>query len=34
LCKVHDIEKIYLTGQNTDPLIYPWLAELIDAIQR
>ena len=27
------IERVYLTGQNTDPLMYRWLDELIDYLQ-
>jgi molybdenum cofactor biosynthesis enzyme MoaA len=33
LCKQHGIEKVYLTGQNTDPTLYPYLAALIGHIQ-
>lgn len=29
LCKVKKIDKIYLTGQNTDPLLYKYLDEFI-----
>lgn len=32
-CKKEGIKKIYLTGQNTDPLLYCRLGELIDHIQ-
>lgn len=33
LCKQYGIKKIYLTGENTDPLIYKYLGELIDYVQ-
>ena len=33
LCKKHKIEKIYLTGQNTDPILYYRLRQLIGFIQ-
>ncbi|MBT5021274.1 radical SAM protein [Candidatus Woesearchaeota archaeon] len=33
LCKSNGIKKIYLTGQNTDPLMYKYLDELIDIVQ-
>jgi len=33
LCKNYGVEKIYLTGENTDPLIYTYLGELIDYVQ-
>lgn len=33
LCRQKNIEKIYLTGQNTDPLLYKYLQELIDYIK-
>ena len=33
ICQEKQIEKIYLTGQNTDPLLYPKLGELVDHIQ-
>ncbi|MDF2535102.1 MAG: Radical domain protein [Bacillales bacterium] len=32
-CKEYGVEKIYLTGENTDPLIYKYLQELIDYVQ-
>jgi len=32
-CKAEGVKNIYLTGQNTDPLLYPWLGELVDFIQ-
>lgn len=32
-CVEEEIQNIYLTGQNTDPLLYPWLQELVDYIQ-
>lgn len=33
LCGQYGVEKIYLTGENTDPLIYKYLQELIDYVQ-
>lgn len=33
MCKEYGVEKIYLTGENTDPLIYKYLGELIDYVQ-
>ena len=33
LCKESGIKKIYLTGQNTDPLLYKYLKELIDYLK-
>lgn len=33
LCKEYGVEKIYLTGENTDPLIYKYLGELIAYVQ-
>lgn len=33
LCHRNNIKKIYLTGQNTDPLLYKYLSELIDYIK-
>ncbi len=33
LCKQKNIEKIYLTGQNTDPLLYKYLKEFIDYLK-
>jgi molybdenum cofactor biosynthesis enzyme MoaA len=30
LCKEQDIQQIYLTGQNTDPLLYYYLADFIN----
>ena len=32
-CKAEGIQNIYLTGQNTDPLLYPWLQNLVHCIQ-
>ena len=32
-CKEDGIKKIYLTGQNTDPLLYKYLKELIDYLK-
>ncbi len=32
-CKKAGIKKIYLTGQNTDPLLYNYLQELIDYLK-
>lgn len=29
MCRQHDIQKIYVTGQNTDSLMYAFLAELV-----
>lgn len=34
LCKEAGIKKIYLTGQNTDPLLYKYLQELIDYLKQ
>ena len=33
MCAKEGIQNIYLTGQNTDPLIYQWLEELVHHIQ-
>lgn len=33
MCQEYGVEKIYLTGENTDPLIYKYLQELIDYVQ-
>ncbi len=33
LCKENDIKKIYLTGQNTDPLLYKYLDEIIEYLK-
>lgn len=33
LCRKNEIQNLYLTGQNTDPLLYPWLEELVNFIQ-
>ena len=33
LCQEHHIEKIYLTGQNTDPTLYRYLSGLIGFLQ-
>ncbi len=33
LCKKHEIENVYLTGLNTDPLLYNHLEEFIDYLQ-
>lgn len=33
LCASYGVEKVYLTGENTDPLIYKYLQELINYIQ-
>lgn len=33
ICKKEEIRNIYLTGQNTDPLLYPYLQELVRFIQ-
>lgn len=33
MAKEYGVEKIYLTGENTDPLIYKYLGELIDYVQ-
>lgn len=33
LANSYGVEKIYLTGENTDPLIYKYLGELIDYVQ-
>lgn len=33
MCKEYGVEKIYLTGENTDPLIYKYLQELITYVQ-
>ena len=30
LCRRNSIRKVYITGQNTDSLLYPYLSELID----
>lgn len=32
-CRAENILNIYLTGQNTDPLMYPWLQDLVHFIQ-
>ena len=32
-CKDDEIKKIYITGQNTDPLLYKYLQELIDYLK-
>ncbi len=34
LCKRQSVRNIYITGQNTDPLLYRHLDELIDYLQR
>ncbi len=33
ICKKNNIKKIYLTGQNTDPLLYKYLLELIEYLK-
>ena len=33
VCKIEGINKLYLTGQNTDPLLYRYLDEIIDYLQ-
>lgn len=33
-CKRHNIKNIYITGQNTDPLLYQYLKELIEFLQK
>lgn len=33
-CKKNKIKKIYLTGQNTDPLLYKYLSELIEYLKK
>ena len=33
LCQENGIDKLYLTGQNTDPLLYQYLRELIEFLQ-
>lgn len=32
-CEAYGVQKIYLTGENTDPLIYKYVGELIDYVQ-
>ena len=32
-CRAENILNIYFTGQNTDPLMYPWLQDLVHFIQ-
>ena len=34
LCRKDNIDKLYLTGQNTDPLLYFYLDELIDYLKK
>jgi molybdenum cofactor biosynthesis enzyme MoaA len=33
MCAEYGVQKIYLTGENTDPLIYKYLGELVDYVQ-
>lgn len=33
-CKKEGITKLYVTGQNTDSLLYPYLCQLVDHLQR
>ncbi|MNB89792.1 molybdenum cofactor biosynthesis protein A [compost metagenome] len=33
MCQEYGVEKIYLTGENTDPLIYKYFGELVDYVQ-
>lgn len=33
-CEDHGVRKLYLTGQNTDALLYPYLRELIEYVHR
>lgn len=34
ICKFHNINKLYITGQNTDSLLYKYLDELIDYLHK
>ena len=34
VCSEHSIEKLYITGQNTDALLYTYLSEIIDFLHK